>query len=90
MVRIFQNPANCLQLIRALCAETHEGWLEDHRYLSMDFLKEQKKDLLQTAALNEHGLSHDRHFAQLDVHNLGRVISGCLIVASMHMEAPGS
>ena len=35
---------------QALCAETHEGWLEDHRYLNMDFLKEQKKDLLQAAA----------------------------------------
>ena len=50
VVRIFPNPASCLRLIRALCAETHEGWLEDHRYLNMDFLKEQKKDLLQTAA----------------------------------------
>ncbi len=50
VARIFPNPASCLRLIRALCAETHEGWLEDHRYLNMDFLKEQKKDLLQTAA----------------------------------------
>ena len=50
VVRIFPNPASCLRLIPALCAETHEGWLEDHRYLNMDSLKEQKKDLLQTAA----------------------------------------
>ena len=50
VVRIFPNPASCLRLVRALCAETHEGWLEDHRYLNMDFLKEQKKDLLQAAA----------------------------------------
>ncbi len=50
VVRIFPNPASCLRLIRALCAETHEGWLEDHRYLNMDYLKEQKKQLMRTAA----------------------------------------
>ena len=50
VVRIFPNPASCLRLIRALCAETHEAWLEDHRYLNMEFLKEEKKDLLQSAA----------------------------------------
>ena len=50
VVRIFPNSASCLRLVRALCAETHEGWLEHHRYLNMEFLKEQKKDLLQTAA----------------------------------------
>ena len=50
MVRIFPNPAICLRHVQALCAETHEGWLEDHRYLNRDFLKEQKKDLLQAAA----------------------------------------
>ena len=36
VVRIFPNPASCLRLVRALCAETPEGWLEDHRYLYMD------------------------------------------------------
>ena len=50
VVRIFPNPESCLRLIRALCAETHEAWLEDHRYLNMEFLKEQKKGLLQSAA----------------------------------------
>ena len=49
VVRIFPNPASCMRLVRALCAETHEGWLEDHRYLNMEFLKEQKKEL-RTAA----------------------------------------
>ena len=49
VVRIFPNPASCLRLVRALCAETHEGWLEENRYLNMDFLKEQKKEL-RTAA----------------------------------------
>jgi hypothetical protein len=37
---------SCLRLIRALTAETHEVWLEDVRYLNMDLLKEQKKELL--------------------------------------------
>ncbi len=36
VVRIFPNPASCLRLVRALCAETHEGWLKNHRYLNMD------------------------------------------------------
>ena len=36
-------------LVRALCAEVHEAWLEDHRYLNMEYLKEQKKEL-RTAA----------------------------------------
>ena len=49
VVRIFPNAAGCLRLVRALCAETHEGWLKDHRYLNMEFLKEQKKEL-RTAA----------------------------------------
>ena len=26
VVRIFPNPASCLRLVRALCAETHETW----------------------------------------------------------------
>ena len=50
VVRIFPNSASCLRLVRALCAETHEGWLEDHRYLNMEFLKEQKKDVARLAA----------------------------------------
>jgi len=50
VVRIFPNEASCLRLVRALCAEVHETWLEDHRYLNMDFLKEQKKELVKLAA----------------------------------------
>ena len=50
VVRIFPNPASCLRLVRALCAEVHEAWLEDHRYLNMDFLKEQKKEFVRLAA----------------------------------------
>jgi putative transposase len=50
VVRIFPNPESCLRLVLALCVETHEAWLEDHRYLNMDLLKEQKKEALRQAA----------------------------------------
>lgn len=43
IVRIFPNDAACKRLVRALAAEQHEEWLEDHRYLNMTFLKETKK-----------------------------------------------
>jgi hypothetical protein len=33
-----------------LAVETHENWLEAHRYLNMDDLKEHKKDQLREAA----------------------------------------
>ena len=45
VVRTFPNTESCLQLIRALCVETHETWLEDNRYLNMMLLAEQKKAL---------------------------------------------
>jgi len=50
VVRIFPNPESCLRLIRALCVETHEAWLEDSRYLNMTLLAEQKKELMRLAA----------------------------------------
>jgi transposase-like protein len=50
VVRIFPNTASCLRLVRALCVETHEAWLEDNRYLNMNLLVEQKKELLRLAA----------------------------------------
>lgn len=50
VVRIFPNVESCLRLIRALCVETHESWLEDARYLNMTLLAEQKKELLRLAA----------------------------------------
>lgn len=50
VVRIFPNTESCLRLIRALCVETHERWLEDSRYLNMTFLTEQKKEALRLAA----------------------------------------
>jgi hypothetical protein len=34
----------------ALCVETRETRLEDHRYINMDLLKEQKKEQLREAA----------------------------------------
>lgn len=43
VIRIFPNRASCLRLIRALCVETHEDWLEQHRYLNMQHLRELNK-----------------------------------------------
>jgi transposase-like protein len=50
IVRIFPNEASCLRLVRALCAETHEAWLEDARYLNMDLLVQQQKEAMRLAA----------------------------------------
>lgn len=47
VVRIFPNAASCLRLVRALCVETHEEWLQGTRYLNMDLLAEHKKELLR-------------------------------------------
>ena len=47
VVRIFPNQESCLRLIRALAVETHEGWLEEHRYLNMALLVEQKKEQMR-------------------------------------------
>lgn len=49
VVRIFPNSASCCRLIRALAVETHENWLEVHRYINMDDLKEHKKAQLRQA-----------------------------------------
>ena len=50
VVRIFPNVESCQRLVRALCVETHEAWLEASRYLNMSLLTEQKKELLKIAA----------------------------------------
>ena len=50
VVRIFPNAASCLRLIRALAVEMHENWLEAHRYLNMEDLREHKKEALRMAA----------------------------------------
>jgi len=40
------NADGCLRLIRALCVEIHETWLENSRHLNMMRLAEQKKEVL--------------------------------------------
>lgn len=50
VVRIFPNAESCLRLVRALAVEMHENWLEAHRYLNMDDLREHKKEALRMAA----------------------------------------
>jgi putative transposase len=50
VVRIFPNAEACLRLVRALAVETHENWLEAHRYLNMNDLREHKKTNLSQAA----------------------------------------
>jgi len=46
IVRIFPNDASCLRLIRVLCSETHETWLEDSRDLNMALAGRAEKGLL--------------------------------------------
>ena len=68
MVRIFPHTESCLRLVRALCVETHEAWLEDNCYLNMDLLKEQRRERLP-----HENLPHARkEFAQLDRYNRSR------------------
>src|ERR1700692_2080488 len=50
VVRIFPNGESCLRLVRALAVETHENWLQQHRHLHMDDLREHKKEALRRAA----------------------------------------
>jgi transposase-like protein len=45
IVRIFPNRESCLRLVRALCVEMHEEWLESSRYLNMQPLKDQLQGL---------------------------------------------
>ena len=49
VVRIFPKAASYLRLIRALAVEMHENWLEGHRYLNMDELREHKEALRMPA-----------------------------------------
>ena len=50
VVRIFPNAPGCVRLIHALAVETHENWLEQHRYLNMEELREHKKLTMRHAA----------------------------------------
>lgn len=43
VIRIFPNEDSCLRLVRALLVEINEDWIEQHRYLNMGLLKEDKK-----------------------------------------------
>ena len=49
-IRDSPNTEACLRLVRALAVETHENWLEAHRYLNMNDLREHKKANLRQAA----------------------------------------
>lgn len=50
VVRIFPDESSCLRLVRALTMETHENWIEATRYLNMDLLREQRKQILREAS----------------------------------------
>jgi putative transposase len=50
VIRIFPNAESCLRLVRALAVEIHEDWIEQHRYLNMELLREHKKEILRMAA----------------------------------------
>lgn len=50
VVRIFPTADSALRLIRALAVEIHEDWIEQHRYLNMELLREQKKQQLRKEA----------------------------------------
>lgn len=50
VIRIFPNEASCLRLVRALAVEIHEDWIEQHRYLNMELLRDHKKLRLANAA----------------------------------------
>ena len=45
VIRIFPDEQSALRLIRALAVEIHEDWIEAHRYLNMEMLREQRKQL---------------------------------------------
>ena len=47
VIRIFPNDPSCLRLVRALAVEIHENWIEATRYISMELLKEHKKEALR-------------------------------------------
>ena len=45
VIRIIPNEESCLRLIRTLAVEIPEDWIEAHRYLNMEMLREQRKQL---------------------------------------------
>jgi putative transposase len=51
VVRLFPNVESCLRRVRALAVETHEDWIEDTRYLSMEVRREHQKEQLRAVPL---------------------------------------
>ena len=43
VIRIFPDKDSCLRLIRAIAVEVQDRWIEQPRYINMDFYKELKK-----------------------------------------------
>ena len=43
VIRIFPDKDSCLRLIRAIAIEVQDRWIEQPRYINMDFYKELKK-----------------------------------------------
>ena len=50
VVRLVPHPARCRRRVRARCADTHAGWLDDHRSRNRDCLTAPQQHLRQTAA----------------------------------------
>jgi transposase-like protein len=50
VVRFFPNPGCRLRLGRAWVLEPHENWLEQHRCLNVEDLREHRKEQLRPAA----------------------------------------
>ena len=70
VVRIFPNPASCLRLVRALCAETPErGGLKITATCIWTQGAEEGPAASRSLKNIDIDLSHDTEFAQLDVHN---------------------
>jgi putative transposase len=44
VVRIFPKRGELPEVVRALAVEQHERWQEEHRYLTMAFLKETQRE----------------------------------------------
>ena len=70
VVRIFPNAASCLRLVRALCAETHEGWLEGSS-LPEYGVSERTEERTADRRLADHTLSHES-----ELHNLTYTTKG--------------
>ena len=65
VVRIFPNAASCLRLVRALCVETHESWLEDQPLSQHGPATRGAQGATEEGSLT----SPVTTFAQLDGHN---------------------